>query len=110
MLSWLIIRTTTKGVKVMITKRRPTHPGLVFNEDVLKPLGITITEASKHLGVSRKTLSELVNGRVALSPDMAIRIGKATDTTPESWLQMQGKLDLWIAGQREYKINALKAA
>ncbi len=94
----------------MITRRKPTHPGVVFSEDVLKPLGITITDASKHLGVSRKALSELVNGRVALSPDMAIRIGKATDTTPESWLQMQGKLDLWTAGQKNHKITILKAA
>ena len=94
----------------MITKRRPTHPGNVFSEDVLKPLGITITEASKHLGVSRKALSELINGHAALSPDMAIRIGQATDTSPESWLQMQTKLDLWIAGKNEHKVIALKAA
>ncbi len=84
-------------------KRRPTHPGEVLLEDVIKPLGITITEAAKDLGVSRKALSEVVNGRCALSPEMAVRIGKATSTSPESWLAMQSKLDLWKAMQKEPK-------
>lgn len=84
-------------------KRRPTHPGEVLLEDVIKPLGITITEAARGLGVSRKTLSEIVNGRCSLSPEIAVRIGKATNTSPESWLAMQGKLDLWKAMQKEPK-------
>ena len=76
--------------------RKPTHPGEVLLEDVIKPLGITITDAAKDLGISRKTLSELVNGKCALSPELAVRIGKATNTSPESWLAMQTKLDcLW---------------
>jgi antitoxin HigA-1 len=83
--------------------RKPTHPGEVLLEDVIKPLGITITEASKDLGVSRKTLSELVNGKSALSPELAVRIGKATNTSPESWLAMQTKLDLWNALQKDPK-------
>jgi addiction module HigA family antidote len=82
-------------------KRKPTHPGEVLLEDVIKPLGITITEAAKDLGVSRKALSELVNGRSALSSDLAVRIAKATNTSPESWLAMQTKLDLWNALQKE---------
>jgi addiction module HigA family antidote len=82
-------------------KRRPTHPGEVLLEDVIKPLGITITEAAKDLGVSRKALSEIVNGRCGLSPEMAVRIGKATNTSPESWLAMQSRLDLWKAIQKE---------
>ena len=84
-------------------KRRPTHPGEVLLEDVMKPLGITITEAAKDVGVSRKTLSEIVNGRCAVSPQIAVRIGKATGTSPESWLAMQSKLDLWKAMQKEPK-------
>jgi antitoxin HigA-1 len=66
-------------------------------------LGITITEAAKNLGISRKTLSELVNGKCALSPELAVRIGRATNTSPESWLAMQTKLDLWNAMQEEPK-------
>ena len=84
----------------MIT-RKPTHPGEVLLEDVIKPLGLTVTEAAKNLGVSRKTLSELVNQKAALSPEMALRIAKATNTSPESWLNMQMKLNLWNALQHE---------
>ncbi len=81
--------------------RKPIHPGEVLLEDVIKPLGLTVTEAAKNLGVSRKTLSELVNQKAALSPEMALRIAKATNTSPESWLNMQTKLDLWNALQHE---------
>ena len=82
-------------------KRKPTHPGEVLLEDVIKPLGLTVTDAAKNLGVSRKTLSELVNRKSALSPKMALRIAKATKTSPESWLNMQTKLDLWNALRHE---------
>ena len=81
--------------------RKPTHPGEVLLEDVIKPLGLTVTDAAKNLGVSWKTLSELVNRKSALSPAMALRIAKATKTSPESWLNMQTKLDLWNALQHE---------
>ena len=84
----------------MIT-RKPTHPGEILLEDVIKPLGLTVTEAAKNLGVSRKTLSELVNQKAALSPEMALRIAKATNTIPESWLNMQTKLNLWNTLQHE---------
>lgn len=84
-----------------ITKRKPTHPGEVLLEDVMKPLGLTITEAAKYLGVTRKTLSELVHGHSSLSTDMAVRISVATGTTPESWYQMQAKLDLWNASRKK---------
>ncbi len=83
--------------------RRPTHPGEVLLEDVIKPLNLTITEAARDLGVSRKTLSELVNKKSALSSEMALRIAKATKTSPASWLNMQTKLDLWNALQHEPK-------
>lgn len=81
--------------------RKPTHPGQVFLKDVLEPLNINITDAAKMLGVTRKTLSEFVNEKSNLSPEMAIRIAKATNTSPESWLTMQMKLTLWLAMQHE---------
>jgi len=81
----------------MVNKRKPTHPGEVLLEDVIKPLGLSIAEAAKDLGVSRKALYELINGKTSLSPQMAVRIGEATNTSPESWLNMQLKLDLWKA-------------
>jgi addiction module HigA family antidote len=84
-------------------RRKPTHPGEVLLEDVIKPLGITITEAAQDLGISRKALSELIHGKCGLTPVMAVRIAKATNTSPESWLAMQTKLDLWNAIQDEPK-------
>ncbi len=89
----------------MDKKRKPTHPGEVLLEDVIKPLGLTITEASKDLGITRKTLSLFVNCKSSLSTEMAIRISKATNTTPESWMQMQLKLDLWYAkSNKQYNV------
>ena len=79
----------------------PTHPGTVFREDVMKPLGLSVTDCARMLGVSRKTLSEFINEKSSLSPEMAIRISKATNTTPESWMNMQQKLTLWIAEKNE---------
>ena len=84
-----------------MTRRKPTHPGEILREDVIKPLGLTVTQAAKDLGVSRKTLSELINQKASLSSEMALRIAKATNTSPESWLNMQTKLDLWNALQHE---------
>ena len=81
--------------------RKPTHPGTVFLEDVMKPLNLTVTETAHMLGVSRKALSEFVNGKASLSPEMALRISKATNTSVESWMNMQQKLTLWNARMHE---------
>ena len=91
----------------MTDLRKPTHPGEVLREDVMKPLGLTVTEAAKRLGVARKTLSALLNCRASMSPEMAVRVSKATRTSPESWLFMQAKLDLWIAEQKPPKVEEL---
>jgi len=85
--------------------RKPTHPGEILREDVMKPLGLTVTEAANRLGVTRKTLSALINCKASMSPEMAVRVSKATKTSPESWLYMQAKLDLWIAEQRPIKVE-----
>ena len=77
--------------------RKPTHPGNVFLEDVMKPLNLTVTDAARMLGVSRKTLSEFVNEKASLSPEMALRISMATNTSVESWMNMQQKLTIWNA-------------
>lgn len=88
----------------MLTKRKPVHPGSLFKEEVLIPLGLTVTQAAVDLGVTRKALSEFLNEHSSLSPEMAIRIGKATKTSPESWLNMQIKLDLWKAEQEQTEV------
>ncbi len=89
----------------MMRRRKPTHPGEVLREDVIKPFGLTVTEAAKKLGVTRKTLSALLNCRTSLSSGMAIRISRATGTSPESWLLMQVKLDLWLAENRPTQVT-----
>jgi addiction module HigA family antidote len=77
--------------------RRPTHPGIIIKEDYLVPLNITIQETAATLGVSRKTLSKIINERGAITPDMALRLSRAFDTTPGFWLNLQNKFDLWQA-------------
>ena len=76
-------------------KRRPAHPGEVLRHDVLPALRMSQAELAKRLGVSRLSVSELLLGKRALSADMAVRIGRLTRTTPESWLHMQAAVDLW---------------
>ena len=83
--------------------RKPTHPGSVFLDDVMKPLNLSVTETARMLGVSRKTLSEFINEKSSLSPEMALRISKATNTSVESWMNMQQKLTLWNAREHEPK-------
>ena len=73
----------------------PAHPGEVLKELYLDPLGLSITDAAKGLGVSRKSLSELVNGHYGVSTEMAIRLSKAFNSSAESWLNMQQQYDLW---------------
>ncbi len=77
------------------SRRKPTHPGEVLREDVLPELDMSQTEFAKRIGVSRLSVSELLLEKRGLSADLAIRIGKLTNTTPESWLRMQEALDLW---------------
>jgi addiction module HigA family antidote len=79
--------------------RKPVHPGEVFYQDVLLPLGLTVTNAALMMGISRKTLSEFINEKSSCSPQLALRIAQVTCTSAESWLAMQAKLDLWKARQ-----------
>jgi len=83
----------------------PPHPGEVIRELCLKPLGLTVTETARALGISRKALSDLLNGRAGISPTMAIRLAKAFDTTPESWLEQQMQYDLWKTQQKADDIH-----
>lgn len=74
--------------------KNPPHPGEVIRDLCLEPLGLTVTRAAAGLGVTRKTLSQLLNGRSGISPDMAIRLSKAFGRTPEGWLRLQAIYDL----------------
>ena len=90
----------------------PPHPGEIIKELCLEPLGISVTAAAKGLGVSRKTLSAILNGRAGISPEMAIRLSIAFDTSAESWLNQQSQFDLWQAEQHrsDLRVKRLSAA
>ncbi|MBG14577.1 MAG: addiction module antidote protein, HigA family [Alcanivorax sp.] len=86
----------------------PPHPGEVIKELCLDPLGLTVTAAAEALGVSRKTLSAILNGKAGISPEMAIRLSIAFDTSAESWLTQQAQYELWHAEQRRKDLNVKK--
>ena len=90
----------------------PPHPGGVLLRQWISPLGISITRAAKHLGVSRKALSELVNDHTGVIPEMAVRLSIALGTSSELWMNMQSSYDLWHAEQRrdKLKVEAIVAA
>jgi addiction module HigA family antidote len=74
--------------------RNPPHPGRIVKQECLEPLGLSVTEAAKKLGVSRVALSEIVNERRGVSPEMAIRLSKAFGSRPEVWAGLQMQFDL----------------
>lgn len=82
----------------------PPHPGLIIKELCLVPLGVTVTDAGKALSVSRKTLSSIINGKAGISPEMAVRLSIAFDTSSESWVNQQSQYDLWKAEQHRNKL------
>lgn len=88
--------------------RRPTHPGAVLREDVLPALKMSQIEFADRLGVSRVSVSELLHEKRALSPEMALRLSKLLDTTPESWLGMQDAVALWELRQKPDVLESVK--
>lgn len=95
-----------------IQMHNPPHPGEVLRELCIEPLGLSVTKAAEGLGVTRKTLSAVLNGRAGVSPEMALRLSIAFDTSPESWLNQQTHYDLWIARKEKKKLRVkrLRAA
>ncbi len=81
----------------------PPHPGEILKEMYIEPLGITITLFAKKIGVRRATASDLINGKSAITPRMAIKLSKAFNTTPDLWMGLQMQYDLW---QEEQRYNA----
>jgi len=95
----------------MSRMHNPPHPGEIIRDQCLEPLGLSVTDAAKGLGVTRKALSELLNGHAGVSPEMAIRLEKAFGSTAETWLRMQLACDLWQAEQRtgDLKVTRFRA-
>jgi antitoxin HigA-1 len=91
-----------------VLMHNPPHPGEVIKRQCLEPLGLTVTEAAEGLGVSRNTMSMLINGRLGISPEMAIRLSQGFGGSPESWLRQQMDYDLWQAQQKAKTIKVRK--
>ncbi|MBQ9452503.1 MAG: HigA family addiction module antidote protein [Desulfovibrio sp.] len=85
----------------MENTRQPSRPGDILRELYLEPLGLSASALATHMGVSRKAISAILNGRAAISVDMALRLSRAFNTTPELWLNLQQKNDLWNACQTQ---------
>ena len=90
-----------------MTMCNPPHPGEIIREFCVEPLGLTVTQAAESLGVTRKTLSMLLNGKSGISPEMALRLSKVFGRSPEGWLRLQLQYDLWKTKQN-VNINHLK--
>ncbi|MBL8190824.1 MAG: HigA family addiction module antidote protein [Acidobacteria bacterium] len=95
-------------------KRRPTHPGELLREEIVPATDLTQTELAERLGVSRRSISDLLNERRSLTPDMAHRLARVFKTTPEFWMNLQQAVDIWetleINRQEYSRIRPLKAA
>lgn len=100
---------TTEKNKPMIMKN-PPHPGTVVLQECIEPTGLTITEAAATLGVTRNTLSELVNGKRGISPEMAVRLAKVFGGSEEGWLLQQAQYDLAQVRRDRIKLKRLKVA
>ena len=85
--------------------KNPPHPGRIVRQECLEPLGLSVTDAAKALGVSRNAVSELVNERRGISPEMAIRLSKAFGSTPEAWAGLQFDYDMAQAKKHADDIN-----
>ncbi len=90
--------------------KNPPHPGLTVRHDCLEPLGLSVTEGAKILGVTRQTLNNLVNCKAGISPEMAIRLAKAFGSSPQTWMGMQADYDLAQALKREKQIRVRRVA
>ncbi len=93
-----------------MSMHNPPHPGEIIRELCIEPLGLSVTAAAKALGVSRKALSELINGKAGVSAEMALRLSLAFCATPESWLNHQMQFDLWKIRMRRKKLKIRRLA
>lgn len=93
-----------------MTMKNPPHPGTAVRDDCLTPLGLTVTEGAKVLGVTRQALNNLVNGKAGISPEMAIRLDKAFGGTAEGWLALQTAYDLAEARKKAKGITVKRYA
>ena len=84
---------------------KPLHPGLLVKDALIDHTGLSVTEAAERLGISRTTLSRLLNGRSSISPEMALRLAKFFQTSMDSWMNLQTQYDIWFMQQKTHKIK-----
>lgn len=97
---WSSITSSESGLEKMPQERCPTHPGEILREDVLPTLGLSISTAARQLRISRQTLHRILAGTSAVTPEMAVRLGKFCGNGPSLWLRLQETYDLWHAERR----------
>lgn len=97
-------------MKKAMQMHNPPHPGEIIRELCLEPLGLSVTAVARALGVTRKSFSELLNGKSGISPEMALRLSIAFGTSPESWLNQQAQYDLWKVRLRGKKLKVERLA
>jgi addiction module HigA family antidote len=106
-----IINRTMCGLLIIIEegimKRKPTTPGEILSEEFLKPLGLTQKELAEHLGCDYKVINRIVNEKVSVTPEMALKLAAAFETTPDFWLNAQMAVDLWSLRSQKLKIRPL---
>jgi addiction module HigA family antidote len=90
--------------------KNPIHPGRIMKHDCLEPLGLTVTDAARALGVTRQALNNVVNGKGGISPEMAIRLEKAFGSTADTWIRMQAAYDLAREREHHIKVRRYRAA
>ena len=95
-------------IEATMKMHNPPHPGEVLRALCLEPLNLTVTDAARSLGVSRKVLSGILNGRAGISPEMAVRLSIAFGTSAESWLNQQLQYDLWHAEKKRRRLHVTK--
>lgn len=94
---------------MLISENRPTHPGEFIREDILLEFDLTQGELAEKLGVSRRSINQLVNEKRSITADMALRLGKFTNTSPQLWLNLQTAVDLWTAQQTAVALDQIEA-
>lgn len=91
--------------------KNPPHPGIFLNETVIKPLGLGVTETAQRLGMSRTAMSRVLNGKAGISPDLAVQLERAGQSSARFWVNLQANYDLWQATRREHpEVMRLDAA
>ena len=96
----------TRDYPAKVRSRPPTYPGELLREDVLPALGMSVAEAARKMRITRQTLYRILSGRTAVTPEMALRLGKFCGNGPGIWLRMQQAHDIWKAEQRLKKVLA----